>query len=95
MNKLLSKYVEKILNTLCGRKSKGDSGSDSLDGDISSCFLLKFCLIYTYIPKLFEIKISLNLLKHMPSLHRKWTCIAVHKILNIQGLPGPIMILQK
>ena len=40
---------------------------------------------YTYIPKLFEIKISLNLLKHMPSLHRKWTCVAVHKISNIQG----------
>ena len=28
-----------------------------LDGDIS-CFALKFCLIYTDFPKLFEIKIS-------------------------------------
>lgn len=74
-------------------KSKCDSGSNILDGDISSCFVLKFYLIYTDIPKLFKIKISLNLLKHMSSLYRKWTCVAVHRISNIQGLPGPIMIL--
>lgn len=73
-------------------KSKCDSGSNILDGDISSYFVLKFYLIYRY-SKLFEIKISLNLLKHMPSLYRKWTCVAVHRISNMQGLPGPIMIL--